>query len=812
MSSSSVTASGSRSPSPRTPDVSDSSTPIIIHNDHEPSWYQDLHPTKPLSSQTTWASSSPLMAIKNPGEEDMLRLDELLESHAYEDSPSPEMMTPVEFSPMSSHSVASPVDSVISNFRPNNLLVPSHAGPVSLTKPIPPPAAMPRKADPSMLSHRVVRPPKESCFNLPIMFPSIPEGGTKSRVETQVRVTVDLADASSSSDPYRYARVGSWKWLKLLTGPRPRDGHESRGKLVSSHVISNAYPDPQEILHLSANVTCASPPHNRVLSCSSCQAREAKRVAKKLAARVRPARSDSESGDERTKVLDFSTGSVVLPLRITFGFNVHFTLMDQNGRIVGTGSSRPIMITDDHKTVAPNQTRPSDYSNGFQAMDTDWSRVQAIPAPPLEAGAPSKRKKDHNPSSSGKKRAKPYDSSGKPTRPSREGSISSIPSPLTPFAALPLTRSPSPHSILQQYLIAEGINTQTPALHQSSQTSDSQTSQSLPLQLPTIHRLIPNMGPTHGGIEVTILGANFHASLQLNCLFGDVVASSTHRWSDNALVCLLPPRASAGVVAVSFDGMELALQVVGLKMTGKIEDAKNVAMRIVGNAGNDNSESHNGGNTSNMMQVASLVSPARDLRSLLFVQAAISHSTPGGQTLLHLAAFLGFSSLVKFLTMRGVDLDARDRNGYTALHFAALSGSKECAQILLSEGADREIVNASGRTPEEIAPSDLFDGMAATPPIQDMKEEKFDTTTDAKHTASIVEMIQRTLAQFPAAQGIIPNLPQLPLPQLPQLPGMPAVPWVFVPMMPGWPHSLAVRLRITSSMAINSKATNQQDP
>ncbi len=72
--------------------------------------------------------------------------------------------------------------------------------------------------------------------------------------------------------------------------------------------------------------------------------------------------------------------------------------------------------------------------------------------------------------------------------------------------------------------------------------------------------------------------------------------------------------------------MELALQVVGLKMTGKIEDAKNVAMRIVGgNSGNDGSDSH--GSTSNLMQLAS--SPIssssttlnRDLRSLLYARA-----------------------------------------------------------------------------------------------------------------------------------------------------------------------------------------------
>ena len=75
------------------------------------------------------------------------------------------------------------------------------------------------------------------------------------------------------------------------------------------------------------------------------------------------------------------------------------------------------------------------------------------------------------------------------------------------------------------------------------------------LSAPKIHRLIPATGPTYGGIEVTILGANFHPAIALNCVFGDVVASSTQRWSDNTLVCLLPPRPTPGVVAVWFDGV-----------------------------------------------------------------------------------------------------------------------------------------------------------------------------------------------------------------------------------------------------------------
>jgi len=89
---------------------------------------------------------------------------------------------------------------------------------------------------------------------------------------------------------------------------------------------------------------------------------------------------------------------------------------------------------------------------------------------------------------------------------------------------------------------------------------------------------------------------------------------------------------------------------------------------------------------------------------------------------------------------------------------------------------------------------------AATPPpvVEDKPTKaKDDSAADAKRAASFMEkMIQRTLAQIPATQDIIP---QLPLPHLPHLPDLPAVPWgalpqipmvfpVFVPMMPNWPY------------------------
>ncbi|GAA5825371.1 hypothetical protein JCM11251_006955 [Rhodosporidiobolus azoricus] len=127
-----------------------------------------------------------------------------------------------------------------------------------------------------------------------------------------------------------------------------------------------------------------------------------------------------------------------------------------------------------------------------------------------------------------------------------------------------------------------------------------------PAPPPRITRIIPGEGPVHGGIEVTVLGENFVQDLV--CVFGDSPAFPTHFWSSTTLVCVLPPSANPGPVVVGIKGvpltveqgtglqlftykddsdrslLELALQVVGLKMTGKLENAAAIAMRIVGNS------------------------------------------------------------------------------------------------------------------------------------------------------------------------------------------------------------------------------------
>lgn len=150
-----------------------------------------------------------------------------------------------------------------------------------------------------------------------------------------------------------------------------------------------------------------------------------------------------------------------------------------------------------------------------------------------------------------------------------------------------------------------------------------------PLPRPSISRLIPAEGPLAGGIEITLLGVNFLQGMV--AFFGENRASMTSCWNDGTIVCTVPPGVVAGSVPVilrmegrSIEGasgaggqlftykdasdralcvrsylnlgpahlvadpthshlsLELALQVVGLKMTGRIEDAKNVALRILG--------------------------------------------------------------------------------------------------------------------------------------------------------------------------------------------------------------------------------------
>ncbi|KAF9646566.1 hypothetical protein BDM02DRAFT_2997187 [Thelephora ganbajun] len=530
MSSSSVTAC-SRSPSPATPDTSE--IPNI------------------QVSLKSWCTTVPSNA--NDGEEG-INFHDLIRETVFDSS------VPAEHP--STYAVA---EDILLNHSPlhmaqlTKIITPETIN-VLPTKPAPPPHPVQHVAN---VVHNVVCPPQGSCSNLPIVFPTIPETGTKSRVETQVRITVDLAHASSSQGPFlKYDRVGSWKCLKLPPNTSTKRRTRKEGKIDAA---------PQETLQLTAEVTCSSQSHMRVAVCSSCQSREAKRAARKVTSRVKPGAEEpsSERPDASLSLLqfncpeelDFSTGSVVLPMRITcycrhhrekVGFNVHFKMVDYEGRIVGSGSTPPIMITDDHKSTHKSQPLPHSLNPSAPAPDWNGSPGDVPRKPTQKSITVKKRAKPYDPSTRRKslKDAKVETSSPSaissvlPTRASSpavatesttpalsstlsspKASFDSLASP-TDFISGIYGQSEIPMPDFNQALIQTLDPLEfTQAISSITSPSDPTTSPEVvhavtvvqqpqpepaiffnfdppppisPFQLPKIHRLIPSAGPTHG--------------------------------------------------------------------------------------------------------------------------------------------------------------------------------------------------------------------------------------------------------------------------------------------------------------------------
>ncbi|CAO3598942.1 unnamed protein product [Absidia cylindrospora] len=366
-----------------------------------------------------------------------------------------------------------------------------------------------------------------------------------------------------------------------------------------------------------------------------------------------------------SEIVDFSSGDTILPTRITcycrhhnerLGFCIYFEMQDHTGKPVASGMSPPIMITDDHKSSKLNAGRKR-----LRTDDEDTPvKTHAILAAnsftfgtnsPSPSGIPSANNEDIQKntssdtasamaSSSNSNSSLPFNNSftdapfsSDPTlsipqhhihhiahnsgRPSvADGALQGKHIPLVKQEVTPMELD---HPLLHSIITAATTTSRSPnknngstkfQLQQHPQQQQPSTASHgkgvMVEQQPQMQRMIPNEGPTDGGIEVTILGTGFRPGL--TCMFGDVAATNSHYWSPNTLVCVLPPAIEPGAVVVSFkefnsrnqqdqtmftycnEGdralMELALQVVGLKMTGKVEDARNIAMRIVDGNGN----------------------------------------------------------------------------------------------------------------------------------------------------------------------------------------------------------------------------------
>lgn len=782
-------------------------------------------------------------------------------------------------------------------------------------------------ADLPSSSQIVVRPAIEELSGLQVHVHGIAASGAKSRVETQIRLRLELVrPAHNPSSAVAFERIGAFKHIKLppMTGTKRRSKKHKSTDIVAENT-----------LFMDAAVVRATPPHERVFVCRSCQQREKKRAQRRKTGSRREdgrgsdedrftledlheygidpkapdahsrAKQRAEQEDERRVVVfncgdfvNFEEGACVLPTRITCycrhhreksGFCLVFTMRTFRGDVVATGSTPPIMITDDHKSVAAAATsatsRKVDGSTRSRAPSDEASAPLAGDEQGAHRGISNEAKRKRRPH-----RNKPYGDAEERSSSRRSTNASSLAmtphastghntpavalSPSTAsdgnqpdfwssFAAMatvsssssppeatrssigaqtPLeTASPAsaPMSLqpgqtfshpqqpmyqpMQDWVTntaAQGsISSQTlnlgpqslPGFDMNSFMQSIQRSQrqgddasmqqllmlarSLPnvslepfgamsplgqaqqqhsntlLPLPNISKLIPGEGPTSGGIEVTVLGENFVDGM--TCFFGDVPASSTKVWGSNTLLCILPPSASPGPVAVSVKGaepndhsisehhnrtlqlftysdstdralMELALQVVGLQMTGQMQSARDVAMRVVGSGPNQGMSGAQGSGAQPGSQRSASISERRNGLNnsrdavtglftgttsggnqsfqdsvMTFIQMldvdlgtdlqqqqrrdAIRLANKQGHTLLHLSVILGLHRLALDIVHRGCPLNARDHNGMTALHFAALHGRVTLARLLLAQGASPHVICEAGKTPLDIA-------------------------------------------------------------------------------------------------------------
>ncbi|KAI9481053.1 MAG: hypothetical protein EXX96DRAFT_565199 [Benjaminiella poitrasii] len=460
---------------------------------------------------------------------------------------------------------------------------------------------------------------EHSKTGLQIRVLGVPQTGAKSRVETQIKLCIQLV--TNGGDKAQW-----WSHLKLPEHMVTKDKLKKSGLNRSSTntMLDTGLPvNPEKLLYLQARVLCASDPTKKVTTCFSCIQRERKRSQRRKENKLQQNNDETEDGktedeqattsdEERillfncSEIVDFSAGDTILPTRITcycrhhnerIGFCIYFEMLDHTGKKVAEGLSPAIMITDDHKS--------NKVKTGSKRRRTDNEALPELKIPALswiKSSLPFVNKPENTPASSSS-----Y-STNLPSSSNMDDVKSLLKSMITPTALM----QPSQQTAETQQQLYSLSNNNNNSHIISSPSTQQQLSSSTSLP-PTMKRLIPNEAPTSGGIEITILGTNFHPGMTV--MFGDKPATNIQYWSSNTLICTLPPATQSGAVVVTFKEsphtdkndvmvftylaetdralMELALQVVGMKMTGIVEDARKIAMRIV-----QGNSSNTGGNNS----------------------------------------------------------------------------------------------------------------------------------------------------------------------------------------------------------------------
>ncbi|KAL8898449.1 MAG: hypothetical protein Q9207_006690, partial [Kuettlingeria erythrocarpa] len=246
---------------------------------------------------------------------------------------------------------------------------------------------------------------------------------------------------------------------------------------------------------------------------------------------------------------------------------------------------------------------------------------------------------------------------------------------------------------------------------------------------PRLRRVIPSEGPRSGGIEVSIIGEGF--TLGLDVLFADAVATQTTVYNSQLIVCVIPPSFQATIVRVTLRGyhqpephvwfrykdvdsedlMALALKVLHHRKTGRMADPSHIAQSILDGQDAQKGQQSLGGvqhpqgfsfrSVDLELSLLGVIDVVDQTDSV--ITPRFSARQPNGQTMLHIAASLGYHRLVAGLLARGVNPDLRDRNGMAAMHLACLRGHTKVVRKLLSAGGDPTLRSLLGLAPIDMA-------------------------------------------------------------------------------------------------------------
>jgi len=525
---------------------------------------------------------------------------------------------------------------------------------------------------------------------------------SKSRVETQLKLCIQLVQKHAQQG--NTSNITSYRYLLLPE-------NYTVGSKTSKKDIKVKIEPSLNCLRLEAGVVCASDSSKEVARCFGCIQRERKITQRKKKIddmEESTANQGQFIDEERKKILqfyansqiDFSFGETILPTRITCycrhheertGFQIWIVLRDsKTGQPVAAAISPPVMITDDHKSKA-KQPQPTQAAVGMKRQRLAEA-ISAVPVATPVIVAPA-----------------------------------ATPTPTPFFTPNPVI--PANFNIKKEEFV-------------------------LPQESPIIEKIIPSEGPVTGGIEVTILGKDFIPNQNQSnsghnpnviVLFGECEALKTSVWGSQTLVSVVPPSLYPGAVPVSIKGaknpiqepvfftykddtdrmmMELALQVVGVKLTGKIDDAKQIALKIV-NSNQDTftramqlQQQQQG--RQNSMPENNLHFYHKNTEDLIFIcikQLFENHSLNGfavdlnkikykgtHHTMLMLAVIQGAHNLAELCLTHGADVNLQDANGYTALHYAAMHGYIGMTKLLLAHNnVDLSLKTITGKTAMKIA-------------------------------------------------------------------------------------------------------------